>query len=522
MKQVDVNKQVRLPLSKTVELVVSGVRFRLFRAAVTVVIIALAVAFLMTMLSESVIGRNVAAAIEEKTAPRKTLGFWVGQLTSALTVPKLTDNVAELTPGSLHWTELRDWGELTDEQLTRLAALSQLKQMYLAFFDELTEGDRRALVGRDLGLDIFEHLRDSDRWAVFLRELPNVGVSFPGEGADTFKAFLTDWHEAQPQLGAIIAGHSKAFQAFRDQHLKRSTIDEYLAVSPADLPELLAGYGYQMAPEDVATVRSQASLRRDADRIGKLFRAPLVRQAVKEAEDLEKANEATVDMLFELVASDSGVEWLFRELARMQEQIDELPADIDTRADQNLEDRMIINSRSIETFSLPKQRVVEVAKARLADKHLQRVEKHVSMTTSAGGYKGFSSRTVALLVVSFMVCIVGIANAMLMSVTERFREIATMKCLGATDGFIMVNFILESCMQGIAGGVIGVILGAALGIGRSWAAYGSLALTQIPVLEVVGAAILSFVLGVVISALAAVYPASVAARLAPMEAMRIE
>ena len=522
MKQVDVNKQVRLPLSKTVELVVSGVRFRLFRAAVTVVIIALAVAFLMTMLSESVIGRNVAAAIEEKTAPRKALGFWVGQLTSALTVPKLTDDLAELTPGSLHWAELRDWGGLTDEQLTRLAALSGLKQMYLAVFEELTEGDRRALVGRSLGLTVFPYLQDPERWAVFVRELPNAGVSFPGEGPDAFKTFLADWHEAQPQLAAIIAGHGKAFQGFRNDHLKRNTIDEYLAVAPEKLPEVLGGYGFRMAPADVATVRNQASLRRDADRIGRLFRAPLVRQAVKDAKDLEKANEATVDMLFDQIASDSGADWLFRELGRMQEQIDELPSDIDTRADLNLEDRMIINSRAIEQFSLPKQRVVEVARARQADKHLQRVEKQVSMTTSAGGYKGFSSRTVALLVVSFMVCIVGIANAMLMSVTERFREIATMKCLGATDGFIMVNFILESCMQGIAGGVIGMVLGAALGVGRSWAAYGALGLTQIPVLEVVGAAILSFVLGVVISALAAVYPASVAARLAPMEAMRIE
>ncbi|MHC4985881.1 MAG: ABC transporter permease, partial [Planctomycetota bacterium] len=141
---------------------------------------------------------------------------------------------------------------------------------------------------------------------------------------------------------------------------------------------------------------------------------------------------------------------------------------------------------------------------------------------SGRGFLGFSSRTVALIGVSFIVCIVGIANAMLMSVTERFREIATMKCLGATDGFIMVNFILESCMQGVAGGIVGAILGFILGVGRSWASYGTIALTEMPVAGVLASAGLAFVLGVVISALAAVYPASAAARLAPMEAMRIE
>ncbi|HUU58927.1 MAG TPA: FtsX-like permease family protein, partial [Phycisphaerae bacterium] len=101
-------------------------------------------------------------------------------------------------------------------------------------------------------------------------------------------------------------------------------------------------------------------------------------------------------------------------------------------------------------------------------------------------------------------------------------EIATMKCLGATDGFIMVNFILESMMQGIAGGVIGTALGFLLGTLRGWARYGQIAMEHFPLLDMGTAALLSLGIGVGVSALAAVYPAWVAARLAPMEAMRIE
>jgi ABC-type antimicrobial peptide transport system permease subunit len=167
-------------------------------------------------------------------------------------------------------------------------------------------------------------------------------------------------------------------------------------------------------------------------------------------------------------------------------------------------------------------RVQQVAKYITEQSHLETVRNNVAQVAGAEGFGGFSSRALSLIVVSFLVCIVGIANAMLMSVTERFREIATMKCLGATDGFIMINFILESIMQGIAGGAIGVALGFVLGELRAWGSYGWMALTSLPVLAILAAAGVAVAVSVTISALAAVYPAWVAARLAPMEAMRIE
>ena len=105
---------------------------------------------------------------------------------------------------------------------------------------------------------------------------------------------------------------------------------------------------------------------------------------------------------------------------------------------------------------------------------------------------------------------------------ERFREIATMKCLGATDGVVMSNFILESCCQGIAGGVLGALAGGVLGVLRCVSFYGWISVRHIPFAAVLTAGACALVLGVIVSALAAVYPARVAARLAPMEAMRVE
>ena len=54
---------------------------------------------------------------------------------------------------------------------------------------------------------------------------------------------------------------------------------------------------------------------------------------------------------------------------------------------------------------------------------------------------------------------------MLMSVTERFREIGTMKCLGALDTFIVKLFLLESTFQGLAGTSAGIVIGFALTLG---------------------------------------------------------
>ncbi|HIM09210.1 TPA: FtsX-like permease family protein, partial [Candidatus Poribacteria bacterium] len=74
------------------------------------------------------------------------------------------------------------------------------------------------------------------------------------------------------------------------------------------------------------------------------------------------------------------------------------------------------------------------------------------------GWLGISTKQLWLVTMSLIVCVVGIANAMLMSVTERFREIGTMKCLGALDGFIVRLFLLESAFQGFVGALIGALI----------------------------------------------------------------
>lgn len=123
---------------------------------------------------------------------------------------------------------------------------------------------------------------------------------------------------------------------------------------------------------------------------------------------------------------------------------------------------------------------------------------------------------------ALLVAFVGILNAMLMSVTERFREIGTMKCLGALDSFIIKLFLIESLFQGVTGTLVGVILGLGLSLGASAASYGSYTFVNLPWWEISVYFVVCLLIGVALTVAAAVYPAWQAARMQPIEAMRVD
>lgn len=127
-----------------------------------------------------------------------------------------------------------------------------------------------------------------------------------------------------------------------------------------------------------------------------------------------------------------------------------------------------------------------------------------------------------LLGLALLVAFVGILNAMLMSVTERFREIGTMKCLGALDGFIVKLFLIESFFQGMVGTILGVGLGLLLSIIGTSLAYGHFAWIQFPWHSIFMSAGFCFLIGVGLTVAGAVYPAWQAARMQPIEAMRAQ
>jgi small-conductance mechanosensitive channel len=127
-----------------------------------------------------------------------------------------------------------------------------------------------------------------------------------------------------------------------------------------------------------------------------------------------------------------------------------------------------------------------------------------------------------IVILSLLVCVVGIINAQLMSVTERFREIGTMKCLGALDRFIVRIFVLEAAMQGFAGAFTGAILGAITAILIALIRYGTDILAILPWQTMGTTSLTAIGTGIGLSLLGVLYPAIIAARMLPVEAMRVE
>jgi putative ABC transport system permease protein len=130
------------------------------------------------------------------------------------------------------------------------------------------------------------------------------------------------------------------------------------------------------------------------------------------------------------------------------------------------------------------------------------------------------SRTLSILLwsiagVSLLVGGIGIMNIMLVSVTERTREIGIRMAIGAKSGDIRSQFLIEALSLALSGGTLGIALG--LGIQRAVARFGDWPVSIEP-----DAVILAFVFSAAVGVFFGFYPAHKASRLDPIEALRYE
>ena len=117
--------------------------------------------------------------------------------------------------------------------------------------------------------------------------------------------------------------------------------------------------------------------------------------------------------------------------------------------------------------------------------------------------------------ISLLVGGIGVMNIMLVSVTERTREIGIRKALGARMSSIMLQFLAESAIITLLGGVIGI----ALGVGGAYLLCGIVSINaKVSIPSVIGATLFSTAVGIFFG----LYPAKKAAKLSPIEALRHE
>lgn len=131
-------------------------------------------------------------------------------------------------------------------------------------------------------------------------------------------------------------------------------------------------------------------------------------------------------------------------------------------------------------------------------------------------------RMLWLVVMSLLVCTVGITNSMLMAVTERFKEIGTMKCLGALDSFVVLLFLLESSMLGVCASALGWILGFATMIVIAGSTKGWDIVATISAWQVFVTLLFCMFAGMFLTLVATVAPAIRAAKMPAAMALRSE
>jgi putative ABC transport system permease protein len=184
-----------------------------------------------------------------------------------------------------------------------------------------------------------------------------------------------------------------------------------------------------------------------------------------------------------------------------------------------------LNSISVQAASAPQMNLalVEVERV-LRREHRLRVgqdndfrirNRTELMQTFEETTRTFSLLLAGIAAVSLLVGGIGIMNIMLVSVTERTREIGVRKALGATQKNILLQFLVESLTLSLVGGVIGMLAGTGAAMALAYFARWNTAVAP-------EAAILAFGVSAAVGVFFGIYPARRAARLDPIQSLRYE
>jgi len=181
---------------------------------------------------------------------------------------------------------------------------------------------------------------------------------------------------------------------------------------------------------------------------------------------------------------------------------------------------IVVKARSAEDVPQTEEQVKELLRQRHRIRPGQNDDFRVRnlaemMSTRADSSKAMSLLLMAVASISLMVGGIGIMNIMLVSVTERTREIGLRMAVGATGGDIMSQFLIESVVLSLIGG----LLGAMLGIGGSLAMS---AFSEWPAIIDPKSVLLAFGFSAAVGIFFGFYPAHKASLLDPIEALRHE
>ena len=190
-------------------------------------------------------------------------------------------------------------------------------------------------------------------------------------------------------------------------------------------------------------------------------------------------------------------------------------------------DVILASARSVDRMSEAESEIRQLLceRHRIAPGKIPDFE--VQNTTEIANILGIITGTMTMLLasiagISLLVGGVGIMNIMLVSVTERTREIGIRLAVGARSRDILRQFLVESVLLASMGGVVGVVLGAGASAGITTVINSLTAGTQWPVVISFKAAIIAMLFAGAVGIFFGYYPARRASRLDPIDALRYE
>jgi putative ABC transport system permease protein len=195
-------------------------------------------------------------------------------------------------------------------------------------------------------------------------------------------------------------------------------------------------------------------------------------------------------------------------------------------------DQIVIKSTSVDTIDRATSEIVEILDTRhriksVGDRDYNVLTFTTLLAKSTQFINFLTMFIVAIAAISLLVGGIGVANIMLISVTERTREIGIRKAVGATRRAILRQFLSEAVMLTGLGGVVGVALGIGLTVAGGFVLppAGSVDAADsnfpAPILSA-SSVVIAFAVSLVIGVLAGGYPAYRAARMRPIDALRFE
>ncbi len=491
-REIDVKKQHRMSLVETFSLCIKGVKHRMLRSVLTLAVVMLAVAFFMFLLSESMFmrstGRGVQAEISHERISQERLTKFLTPATESVTVRRLA--TARKHSDDHQLDEFAAVTGVSRHEIDTLAELALLEVTYINWLESIPSGKRTVLIRKSTGRAAIDFIL-SDIEGFRTRLSPMIDLRIPGKvaGLERFLALYPDYANRITVLNNRWNDQvALAIQVMEKFNLGEvSSLTSWIVNFDEGESEkwrmAIAELGFRFTVDDRQLMNSQIQASQECADLFKALNTKEIREAW--AREFRESKPSTAEQKI-LKMTDPKAIKLFEGL---------FDADLLERASRK---------------TLYEQRLVKLER------------KLSASMAEEDGFLGLSGRQIFLLVISFVVCMVGISNAMLMSITERFREIATMKCLGATDRYILMQFMLEAAMQGFTGGLLGVVIGFAIAMLRGLTSFGSHLIVYWPWMDLVGSGIASLSAGVMLAILASIQPSWSASRMAPMEAMRVE